>query len=86
MINWLVKSIFGWESLRNAVTDEVHMYDMIGIALEETGSAGCLFWNESDGWRGWDYDQENKRYYFHDIPEQSISDMLDIMLDRVPQN
>jgi len=75
MIDWLVNKIFSWESLRNAITSEVHMYDSIGRSLNS--GTGAVFWSESDGWRGWEHNQLRNIVYFNDIPE---IDMMSVMM------
>jgi hypothetical protein len=75
MIDWLVNRIFSWNSLRDAVTYEVHFYDQILEAINDP-IPGSLFWNDGDGWRSWSYDLDSKKYYFNDIPEQTSIDAL----------
>jgi hypothetical protein len=75
MIEWLVNRIFSWNSLREAVTDEVHFYDQLKKAISDP-RPGSLFWREVDGWRSWTYEPELKKYYFNDIPEGTASSAL----------
>jgi hypothetical protein len=70
MIDLIVKLIFKWDNLRQAVTSEVHMYDSIGRRLDE--GTGAKFWSEQDGWRGWEYNESRNKYYFTDIPEPDL--------------
>ena len=44
----------------------------------ETATA---LWDEGDGWRGWTI-KDDGNYYFHDLPEKSLSDILDMISDR----
>lgn len=41
---------------------------------------GSLFWYEPDGWRGWTH-KDDGSYYFHDIPEESLIDVMTIFYD-----
>jgi hypothetical protein len=74
MIEWLVKRIFSWTKLRNAVTSEVHLYDSIGLSLGS--GTGALYWSEADGWRGWELYEDKNKYYFYDVPERTLSDVF----------
>ena len=71
MIDWLVTKIFRWDSLREAIFAEVHMYDYLDEALKDT-TPGSAFWNDGDGWRSWTYSAGRKKYYFNDIPDESL--------------
>jgi hypothetical protein len=70
MIDWLVRIIFSWRPLYEAVTNEVHMYDSIGRSIDS--GTGAVFWQDQDGWRGWSYNEERNKYYFNDIPELDL--------------
>jgi hypothetical protein len=74
MINWLVNRIFRWDTLRNAVFDEVIFYQSVDRALWENSKYGPtnLTWSEGDTWYGWTYNESNKRYYFDDIGNISL--------------
>mgnify|MGYP007090088838 CR=1 FL=1 len=77
MIDFIVRMIFKWPSLRLAIFDEVNWYNSLGLIFEdpEAMKTAAAFWWEPDGWRGW---QEHEgKYYFHDIPEPTIGDILD---------
>ena len=79
MINKLVNLIFSWDRLRKAIFEEVDMYNSITRIMADpvASSTSAAFWCESDGWRGWTI--KDNRYYFHDIPEPGISDIMYIM-------
>lgn len=36
---------------------------------------GALFWYEPDGWRGWKH-KDNGSYYFHDVPEDNLTNIM----------
>jgi hypothetical protein len=74
MIDWLVSRIFRWDSLRNAIFDEVHLYDELNKRIKEykNEEPTNLTWSEGDTWYGWTYNKDKKRYYFDDIGNISI--------------
>ena len=74
MINWLVNRIFRWDTLRDAVFDEVRLYQSIDRAIweHENLSPTNLTWSEGDRWYGWTYNPKLKRYYFNDIGNESL--------------
>jgi len=74
MIDWLVNKIFRWDSLRDAIFSEVHMYDEIHKQMKEYKEEGPtnLTWSEGDTWSGWTYNSNAKRYYFDDIGNTSL--------------
>ncbi len=74
MINYLVNRIFRWDTLRNAVFDEVMFHKSITRAMweHENSSPTNLTWSEGDRWYGWTYNPELKRYYFDDIGNESL--------------
>lgn len=76
MINWLVNKLFWYTPLRKAIFDEVHFYDMIDKVLEDK-TPGSLFWDESDGWRSWTYNESQNKYYFNDVPEDGLMDAME---------
>ena len=83
MIDFIIKQLFKWQPLRLALFDEVNMYNSITRILadpEEMKIAAAL-WDDRDGWRGWTI-RDDGRYYFHDIPEHSINDIMDILMER----
>jgi len=75
MINYLVNRIFRWDTLRNAVFDEVRLYQSITRSMweYENESPTNLTWSEGDRWYGWTYNKTNKRYYFDDIGNESLT-------------
>lgn len=83
MINWAVNKIFSIKALRQALTEEVHMYDMIGRIMNDPESmkTAASMWDEGDGWRGWTI-KDNGNYYFNDIPEKSVMDLMEILQER----
>jgi hypothetical protein len=76
MIDWLVNKLFWWTPLRKAIFNEVHMYDMIEERLKDK-SFGSLYWAEEDGWRSVSFNKERGRYYFNDIPSDSLHSCMD---------
>ena len=83
MIDKLVNLIFKWDALRHAIFNEVDMYNSITRIMTdpEAMKTATAMWDEGDGWRGWTI-KEDGRYYFHDLPEKSISDIMDILMER----
>ena len=71
----VVNLLFRWDRLRNALMDEVYLYDMLKERLKDT-APGSLYWNDGDGWRSWTYSEERKKYYFNDIPVDNLSDAM----------
>lgn len=80
MIDWLIEKLFKWDRLRMAIFAEVDWYNSISRTLNdpEAMEIASAFWCESDGWRGWSI-KDNGTYYFHDIAEKSISDIMYII-------
>ena len=74
MINFLVNKIFRWDPLRNAIFDEVMLYQSITRTMAEYDREHPtnLTWSEGDRWYGWTYNAELKRYYFDDIGNESL--------------
>ena len=74
MIDWLVNRIFSWENLRNAISDEVHMYDHLDSIMNDPDAmkTSSLSWMEGDTWYGWKFNESNNRYYFDDIGNKSL--------------
>ena len=76
MIDWLVNRLFWWAPLRNAIFNEVHMYDEIDKSIKEYKEMGPtnLTWAEEESgvWKGWTYSPEKNRYYFDDIGNESL--------------
>lgn len=80
MIQRIVDFLFRWESLRDALYAEVDWRNSINRTLEDPESmkTAAAMWCEEDGWRGW-YIKDNGNYYFHDLPEKSISDIFEVI-------
>jgi hypothetical protein len=76
MIDWLVNRIFRWDTLRQAVFDEVNLYQSITKRIWEMENLNPtnLTWAEEETglWKGWTYSSEKKRYYFDDIGSESL--------------
>ena len=74
MINWLVNRIFRCDSLRDAIFDEVRLYQSVTKAMvdHEKEVPTNLTWSEGDRWYGWTYNSNAKRYYFDDIGNESL--------------
>lgn len=83
MIDWAVNKIFSIKALRDAVTAEVHMYDELGRIMNDPESmkTAAAMWDDGDGWRGWTV-KDDGNYYFNDIPEKSLMDLMDILHER----
>lgn len=82
MIDNLVNWLFRWDRLRNAIFNEVNMYNSITRILADpvASSTATAMWDEGDGWRGWTI-KDDGRYYFHDIPEPGMSDIMDVLME-----
>ena len=80
MIDKVVNMIFSLDSLRTAVFAEVDLYNSVTriIADDESSKIACAVWCDEDGWRGWNI-KEDGTYYFHDIPEHTLGDIMDIV-------
>ena len=74
MMDKFVNFLFKFDTLRNAIFDEVHMYDMLKERLEdpEAMTIGSHLYPDYDGWRGWSKSLTINRYYFNDIPEKNF--------------
>jgi len=74
MINIIVDILFRWEKLRKALLTEAHFYNIIEETLNdpEAMQTAAMYWNEGDGWRYWEYDEDKKRYFFDDIPQDKL--------------
>ena len=82
MIDWLIRQLFKWNNFRSAVFEEVDWQNSIGLILndpQDMSIATCM-WYETDGWKGWTI--ENNVYYFNDIPEKSLSDLMGVLNER----
>jgi hypothetical protein len=80
MIDWIVRNIFKWDLLREAIFAEVDLYNSIKwiMADPEEMRPVTAIWCDNDGWRGWS--QKDNRYYFNDVPEKSLRDIFDILI------
>lgn len=79
MIEWLVHRIFWWTRLRNAIFEEVHMYDHLKKVLDENDykpEENSVFWCDDDGWKSKVFSISRNKYYFNDIPEENIIDAM----------
>lgn len=47
----------------------------------ESMQTASAFWDDGDGWRGWTIKDDNT-YYFHDLPEKSLSDIMYIIMEK----
>lgn len=83
MLDKIIRLLFSWENLRLAIFSEVDWYNSITRTLNDPESMkiASAFWCEEDGWRGWEI-RDDGSYYFHDIPEKHLSDILEIVVTR----
>ena len=74
MIDRIVNRLFRWNRLREALFDEVHMYDDLRKRIYEYKHEmpTNLSWAEGNIWYGWTYNPTKKRYYFDDIGNESL--------------
>lgn len=84
MINWIVRQLFRWDSLRSELLAEASMYNSITRIMKDPESmkTAAAFWEEQDGWKGWTKSLDQNKYFFNDMPEHSLEDamyMLDTM-------
>jgi hypothetical protein len=79
MIDWLVNRIFRFASLREAIFDEVHMYDHLYSIMSDPDAmkTASLSWMEGDMWYGWTHNSDTGRYYFDDIGNKSLMGLWD---------
>lgn len=77
MIDWLIRQMFKIPALRVNIFQEVDMYNSITriLADDESSKIACAVWCDEDGWRGWNI-KEDGTYYFHDIAEHSLGDIM----------
>jgi len=83
VVDKIINFIFRWEKLRFAIFDEVNLYNSFTRILNDPESmeTATALWDEGDGWRGWTI-KDDGNYYFHDLPEKSLSDILEMISDR----
>ena len=79
----LINFLFKFDSLRLAIFAEVDWYNSITRILNDPESmkTASAFWCENDGWRGWSV-KDDGNYYFHDLPEKSLGDILNIVIKK----
>ena len=51
-----------------------------GLLMEDNDIVSA-FWIESDGWRGWDFNEEMNRYFFNDIPSDGFGATWSVLED-----
>lgn len=78
-----VNFLFKFDKLRNAIFSEVDWHNSITRTLNDPDSmkTASAFWCEEDGWRGWGI-KDDGSYYFHDVPEKGLSDILDVVIKK----
>lgn len=83
MIDWLVRQLFKWDSLRLTIFSEVDFYNSVTRTLDdpEDMKIASAMWCEPDGWRGWTI-KDGGSYYFHDVPEKALNDLFEIIYER----
>jgi hypothetical protein len=81
MIEWIVRQLFRWDSLRSELLAEATFYNSITRVMKdpEAMETALAFWEESDGWRGWSHNKDLNKYYFNDYPEYSFSSAMTAM-------
>ena len=80
MIELLARLIFSWAPLRQAMFEEVHLYDSIDAAMQEPETN--LSWEEGGLWYGYTYDSNARRYYFDDTGHSSMTALWDYLWTR----
>jgi hypothetical protein len=83
VVDKIVNLIFKWKTLRLAIFDEVNLYNSLTRIMNDPESmqTASAFWDDGDGWRGWTI-KDDKTYYFHDLPEKSLSDVMYIIMEK----
>lgn len=83
MVDKIVDFIFKIKPLRLAIFDEVNFYNSITRTINDPESMkiASSFWDEGDGWRGWTIKYDGT-YYFHDLPEKSLGDIMTIIMEK----
>ena len=76
MIEWIVRQLFRWDSLRSELLAEASMYNDLKRILNdpESMAIASAHWDEGDGWRGWTYNKDLNKYFFNDVPELDMID------------
>ncbi len=80
MIEILARLIFSWAPLRQAMFDEVHMYDAIDEAINEPTTN--LTWNEGGLWYGYTYNEQHRTFLFDDTGHEDMADLWDSLWTR----
>jgi hypothetical protein len=80
ILDSITRLLFKWEDLRVYIFNEVDWDNSLTrtLADPESMKTAAAMWCEPDGWRGWEV-RDSGTYYFHDIPEKSLSDLFSIM-------
>jgi predicted double-glycine peptidase len=83
MIENIVNLLFKWTSLRQAIFAEVNFYNSLTRIMEdpEAMKTAMSMWEDPDGWRGWVI-KDNGNYYFNDVPEFGMSDLIETLEER----
>lgn len=82
VLDRLVNLIFSWNRLREAIFAEVHFYDMIDSRIKnDIPEHNTALWCEQDGWRTKSFNANKNRFYFNDIPQDSLIDAMDYILE-----
>lgn len=65
--------------LRSSILSEADWYNSVTRTLDDPESMKPVtaMWHEADGWRGWSI--KDNRYFFNDIPENSLWELLDVL-------
>ena len=84
MIEWLARRIFSWTTLREEVVKEVHFYDYLDSIMKDPESmeTAASFYPDSDGYRGWSKSPDTGKYYYNDVPEDSLMDAM-LQLEKI---
>lgn len=83
MIEWIVRQLMRWDSLRSELLAELRMYDDLGRIMKDPESmeVASAYWAESDGWRGWSYNKDLNKYFFNDYPETTMYNVMNALDD-----
>lgn len=81
MLTEIINFLFKFDNLRLAIFSEVDWYNSVTRTLNDPESmkTTSAFWSDPDGWRGWGI-KDDGTYYFHDLPEKSLGDILEIVI------
>jgi hypothetical protein len=66
------------KGLREAIEAIVHENDYILKAIDEYEKSGPtnLSWQEGGFWKGWNYNEEDGKYYFDDYGTDNFVDLM----------